>query len=46
MQGREKNNALQCLSGQEILEEPEIKASKAKQVFQSLKDSLGNCLKL
>jgi len=36
----------QCLSGRQVLEEPEIEAFKAKEVFQRSKRSLGNCLKL
>lgn len=34
-----------CLSGQHFLDEPEIKAFKAKEVFQSLNQHLGNYLK-
>lgn len=34
-----------CLSGQHFLDEPEIKAFKAKEVFQSLNQNLGNYLK-
>lgn len=36
----------QSLSGQQVLEEPEIKAFKAKEGFKGLKQSYGDCLKL
>lgn len=36
----------QSLSGQQVLEEPEIMAFKAKERFKGLKQSLGDCLKL
>lgn len=35
----------QCLSDQHVLDEPEIKAFKAKAIVQSLNQNLGNCLK-